>query len=167
MCDPWGECEEKKTNTFALLGSMIPNPFQILFLLPQELKTLSVRSEQWNFLYRYGRHDVSELLSSCISLTPVAQAPGSTKDWKAVTAISKCCLWLSSESFPVICVSNVLRIKYLGIGMSEVERVCHVWTFLQSFPWIEEAQLFLNSHVLVWDRADRCGCNYSTSNKYI
>lgn len=145
---------------------MIPNPLQILCLLPQKVTTLFVRAEQWNFPRSEGRHDTIELLSSRISLTPLAQAPGSTKDGKAVIEISKCCLWLSSESFSMSCGSSILKIQYLRIGMIGVERVCHVWTFLQNFPWTEEGLLFLNTHALLWDRADRCGCNSSTSNKY-
>lgn len=55
---------------------MIPNSFQILHLLPQELKTLSIRAEQWNFPHSYERHNTFELLSSCTSLTSLAQDTG-------------------------------------------------------------------------------------------
>lgn len=66
---------------------MIPNALQILHLLL--LEDPFTRAEQRNSSHYYGRHDMTEFLSSCISLTPLEKAPVSTKDWKAVTEISK------------------------------------------------------------------------------
>lgn len=43
-----------------------------------------------------------------------------------------------SESFPMICGSSTLNIRYLRVGMFGAERVCHTWTFLQIFHGLKE-----------------------------
>lgn len=146
---------------------MIPKSLLILSLFPQEMKTFE-KGQNSGF-----SHEITwgvTRLNFLLAIFPRNSIIG-IRSWIS-QRLQSCCNsiqnspWLSSESFPVTCRSDILKIKYLGSGVFGVERICQVWTLVKFYPYFRRTAV-PKLPFLVRDRADRCGFDFSTSHKCI